>query len=273
LGTFTNTAAGLVTDIRDFKKGVSGHEITSDSSMTEKGTITKSGSSSKRFTTAVGNLSVSVIGHSLKAPVALFYNVANGFHNAPAVFLSDPTVRVYPPITGLTSGLVRSGREFSLGLYDAVTGLVVLPYIGYSNSASKGQSSAVGLVKGVGKGIGGLVLKTGAAVAGLPGYGLKGLEREVERWWRGSDAFQHGEDTVITRAKDYVRNLQSAEEGGASGVSRMWDDSKGAGLEKRIVERRVWEGYRHLKELRGMDGSEASEKEICEKWDMLLKEL
>jgi hypothetical protein len=261
-----------VTDLRHFKKDVSQSAGPRDTSTTEK-TTTQTDSSSKRVKTAMGNLTGSIIGHGLKAPVALFYNVANGFHNAPSVFLSDPTVRVHPPITGLTSGLVRCGREFSLGLYDAVTGLVLLPYIGYNDAARKHQSSAAGLVKGIGKGIGGLILKSGAAVAGIPGYGLKGLEREVERWWRGSDAFQHGEDTVIKRAKDYVRNLQSVEEGTAPMNPSMWDDSKGAGLEKRIVESRVWEGYRGLQELRGMDGSGAIELEMCRNWDKLMAQL
>ncbi|KAF2427854.1 UDP-Glycosyltransferase/glycogen phosphorylase [Tothia fuscella] len=280
VGTITTTFTGLVTDLRDFKKDISppAHTPTDTSPPGKTLTPRTTDPSTRRITKALANLGVSLVGHSLKAPIALFYNVANGFHNAPAVFLSDSTVRVHPQITGLTSGIVRSGQELTQGLYDAVTGLVLQPYTGYKQSSSKGESRATGLAKGLGKGIGGLVLKTGAAVSGLPGYSLKGLERRVERWWRGSDAFQHGEDTVITRAKEHVRSLQSVGEnargdGSRSDSAGMWDESKGAGLEKRILESRVWEGYRQLNESRAMAGSDALEKEICERWDRLMAQL
>jgi len=39
----------------------------------------------------------------------------------------------------------------------------------------------VSLSKGIGKGFGGLVLKSGAAAFAIPGYTLKGLERQLEK--------------------------------------------------------------------------------------------
>jgi sterol 3beta-glucosyltransferase len=39
------------------------------------------------------------------APVALFYNLANGFHNAPNFILHDRTVRRKDNITGFGSGV------------------------------------------------------------------------------------------------------------------------------------------------------------------------
>ena len=58
-------------------------------------------------------------------------------------------------------------------MYDGVTGLFLQPY----NGARK--NGAVGLVQGVGKGIGGFVLKDLAAVIGPFGYTLKGVHKEM----------------------------------------------------------------------------------------------
>lgn len=50
------------------------------------------------------------------APVALFYNVANGFHNAPNFVLSDHTVRRRDNITGFQSGVRVAAEVGSLSL-------------------------------------------------------------------------------------------------------------------------------------------------------------
>jgi hypothetical protein len=47
-------------------------------------------------------------------------------------------------------------QEFGLGFYDGITGLVTQPLKGAE------KEGAAGLLKGIGKGIGGLVLKPGA---------------------------------------------------------------------------------------------------------------
>jgi hypothetical protein len=130
----------------------------------------------------------------LKLPVALFYNLANGLHNAPSFLLNDDTVRRRPNITGLGSGFKVAGKELTFGVFDGITGLVYQPYLGAikgyrsvntgSNSVESGGSISRGLTgfgKGMGKGVGGLVCKTGAAAIGLPGYTLKGLERQLEK--------------------------------------------------------------------------------------------
>ncbi|KAF5018680.1 hypothetical protein F66182_9326 [Fusarium sp. NRRL 66182] len=109
---------------------------------------------------------------SAKAPVAFFYNVANGFHNAPSnVF--DVDVRHRDEITGLRSGFKTAGKEFYLGVWDAFSGIVTKPY---EDTKTMG-------VKGLGRGLlrGGLGImgNLGAAFFGLPGYTLKGLEKEL----------------------------------------------------------------------------------------------
>jgi hypothetical protein len=284
IGTFTNTAAGLVTDFRHFGKELApstsplthypsknaNTESTSDSelSLGIRGNSTKK---THKKRTAVLDLTGSIIGHALKAPVALFYNLANGFHNCPAVLLSDRTVRSYPQVTNLSTGVKRSGKEFTFGLYDAVTGLFTQPYYGYIDSQSRHQSHALGTLKGLGRGLGALVLKPCAAVTGLPGYTFKGLEREIERWWQGSDAFLHGESEILGIAKDQVRNRLEVEAGERTRVQMLWDDAKGAGMGKRIVERRVWQGYRELHEMRLGTEADAMEKRILDRWDQIVK--
>jgi hypothetical protein len=278
IGSFTNPVINLISDCRQFKKDWSGPpaQNTAKSLGEANGELAKNSEvkiiqthNSKRRRTAVANFATSVLGHSLKAPVAFFYNLANGFHNCPAVLYSDHTVRSYPPITGLSSGLVRSGKEFGFGLYDAVTGLVTQPYLGYKEASNKNESRGVGILKGVGKGFGGLLLKPGAAVTGIPGYGFKGVERRIERWLKGSDVFLHGETGILQAAKDQVKNEIQMARGERSRVQMMWDDSKGSGMGKRILERRVWQGYREIMEMRAKEDWSIFEQDILDRWDKL----
>ena len=107
-----------------------------------------------------------------KAPMDLSLAIAQGFHNAPRLY-GDNTVRTPPRISGFHSGLRAAGSEFTFGIYDGVTGLVLQPYHGAR------KNGALGFVQGVGKGIGGFVLKDLAAVIGPFGYTLKGVHKEL----------------------------------------------------------------------------------------------
>lgn len=109
------------------------------------------------------------------APVAFFYNIANGFHNVPSFLFNDETVRRRDNITGLGSGVKVASKEFTLSLFEAITGPVVLPYKGAKASGPSGFG------KGIVAGLGGLVFKSGAAAFAIPGYTLKGLERQLEK--------------------------------------------------------------------------------------------
>ncbi|KAG9230525.1 hypothetical protein BJ875DRAFT_384927 [Amylocarpus encephaloides] len=111
----------------------------------------------------------------LKVPVSFFYNLANGFHNAPSFYFGDETVRRRDNITGLGSGVKVAGKEFAFGLYDGITGVVTQPYNGAV------RDGTIGFVTGVGKGAGGLVFKTCAAAFSLPAYTLKGLEKQFQK--------------------------------------------------------------------------------------------
>jgi len=99
--------------------------------------------------------------------------VAQGFHNAPRLYGDE--VRHPYRITGFHSGLRAAGKEFALGVYDGFTGIVSQPYHGVKDEGVKG------FVKGLGRGVAGSVLKTSAATAGVVGFTLKGVHREVRK--------------------------------------------------------------------------------------------
>ena len=109
-----------------------------------------------------------------KAPMDLSLALARGFHNAPRLY-GDSTVRRPTRINGMKSGLRAAGREFTYGIYDGWTGLMKQPYQGAK------EEGAIGFAKGLGKGVGGWVLKDFAAICGLPAYTLKGLHREITK--------------------------------------------------------------------------------------------
>jgi hypothetical protein len=66
-------------------------------------------------------------------------------------------------------------QGFVLNLYDGFTGVITHPY------RDTRKDGVAGLGKGIGRGAGGLVLKTMAAVFGLPAYTLKGVEKQFEK--------------------------------------------------------------------------------------------
>ena len=107
-----------------------------------------------------------------KAPMDISLAVTQGFHNAPRLY-GDSTVRTPRRVQGIKSGLRAAGEEARFGIYDGFTGLVKQPYNGAKDEG------ALGFVKGVGKGIGGLVLKDISAVWGIPAYTMKGIHQEI----------------------------------------------------------------------------------------------
>jgi UDP-glucoronosyl and UDP-glucosyl transferase len=118
-------------------------------------------------------------GHSGKAllqmPIDFWYALALGFHNAPRLY-GDGSVRPTPHIiTGFRSGLKAAGTGFAYGFSDGIIGLVRLPRHDIE------EDGAIGLVTGLGKGIGGLVLKPISGVVGLCGYTAKGVETGVRK--------------------------------------------------------------------------------------------
>ncbi|KAF8544877.1 hypothetical protein BDD12DRAFT_771811 [Trichophaea hybrida] len=112
-----------------------------------------------------------IVGTGLRSPMDFTLGLAQGFRNAPKLYGDE--IRPETRVTGFHSGLKAAGKELSLGLYDGITGLVTQPIKGAK------EDGAGGAIRGIGKGISGLVLKSGAGVWGVPGYAMKGIHREI----------------------------------------------------------------------------------------------
>lgn len=93
-----------------------------------------------------------IVTTGVKSPMNFCLGLAKGFRNAPRLY-NDDMVRPTEKVTDLQSGLKVAGKEFTFGLYDGLSGMVTQPLKGAQ------KEGAVGLAKGFGKGIGGLVLK------------------------------------------------------------------------------------------------------------------
>lgn len=93
-----------------------------------------------------------VVETGFKTPMNFCMGLAKGFRNVPKLY-NDDTVRKQEKVTGIGSGLKVAGKEFGFGLFDGVTGLVTQPLKGAE------KEGASGLIKGFGKGIGGLMVK------------------------------------------------------------------------------------------------------------------
>ena len=113
-----------------------------------------------------------IVETGLRTPMNVTMGLARGFRNAPRLY-NDDTVRREEKVTDFASGLRIAGKEFGLGMFDGISGLVTQPLRGAE------KEGAAGLMKGFGKGVGGLVLKGGAAVWSLPAYAMKGIDAEI----------------------------------------------------------------------------------------------
>ncbi|KAL8952864.1 MAG: hypothetical protein Q9222_001256 [Ikaeria aurantiellina] len=115
-----------------------------------------------------------IVGAGLKSPMDFTLSLARGFHNAPRLY-GDESVRHPDKVTGIQTGLKAAGKEFKYGVYDGVSGLFTQPIHGAR------QDGVAGFIKGVGKGIGGLLLKPQAAFFSLPAYTMDGIYKELQK--------------------------------------------------------------------------------------------
>jgi len=96
-----------------------------------------------------------VVTTGARTPMNFCLGLARGFRNMPRLY-NDYTIRPVEKVTGVGSGVVVAGKEFGYGLFDGITGLVTQPLKGAE------KEGVQGLVKGFGKGIGGLIAKPAA---------------------------------------------------------------------------------------------------------------
>lgn len=120
-----------------------------------------------------------IVSAGVKSPMDFTLSLAKGFHNAPKLY-GDETVRKSDKVVDLQSGLKAAGKEFGYGFYDGITGLITQPLAGAR------KEGAAGFIKGAAKGFGGLILKPGAGIWGLPGYTAKGIYAEISKHFGSS---------------------------------------------------------------------------------------
>ncbi len=139
--------------------------------------------------------------------------IAQGFHNAPRLY-GDETVRRPVRISGIHSGLKAAGHEFIYGIYDGWTGVILHPYRGAR------RNGAIGFVKGVGKGVGGFVLKDLAALIGPFGYTLKGIHKELQKGRQPTHFIQKAR--IIQGLQDRGHLTESERKAADEAVERGW---------------------------------------------------
>ncbi|CAM1507774.1 Fc.00g046220.m01.CDS01 [Cosmosporella sp. VM-42] len=110
----------------------------------------------------------------VQSPMEVSMSVTRGLQNLPKLW-GDDTVRRQAQVNDFTSGAKAAGKEFGLGWYDGVTGLVTHPWKGAQ------KDGASGFLKGIGKGMGGFLTKPSAAAVGVTGYLMKGVHKEVQK--------------------------------------------------------------------------------------------
>ncbi|KAI5211608.1 UDP-Glycosyltransferase/glycogen phosphorylase [Aureobasidium subglaciale] len=267
LATLGSTAVGYKTCVSRLNRDIKGP--TSKDSVAPKvlfdGQVATDGSGNTLK--SIGRFGASIGGKILQFPIDLLYNVTNGFHNAPAHSMGDRTVRMRNEITGIRSGLKAGAEEVCFGLHDAKTGVVTQPIHGFE------QDGAVGLVKGVGRVVGGLVCKSVAGTLGLPSHTLKGLARSIRRGWRDSDAAPDEEAIVFLRQLEHLESVSgqkgSADHTQAIALSYVGKAS-GNGVMRMVRRRRGWQNYIELLQLRQDPQLAAhTEQDVLSRWGSL----
>jgi hypothetical protein len=183
----------------------------------------------------------------VKAPMDVTLAIAQGFHNAPRLY-GDSSVRPPRRISGFHSGVRAAGEEFIFGVYDGVTGLVRQPYHGAR------EEGPVGFIKGMGKGVGGFVLKDLAAIIGPFGYTLKGIHKEFQKgkepskFIRRARMLQGQQETQNLSPEDQEHILQTLDRGWT--VFLEWRKFMGRKKEDGVIgrveyvrEKKKWREY------------------------------
>ncbi|KIW11297.1 hypothetical protein PV08_10597 [Exophiala spinifera] len=196
------------TEIENVKEGVGSNQDRDDAKKSTSGRQSSSGHNNDIDGNAnvpagskdVGSSQIlKSAGHLSKAiasiPMDFCLGMARGFQNIPIAY-GDKSQRSRPKVSGVLTGVTVGVKELVFGLYDGVTGVATQPIQGYK------ENNIGGLVAGVGKGLGGLILKPGAGICGLPGYALQGLSQEIHK------AFGENVESRIALA----RALQGREE-------------------------------------------------------------
>ncbi len=99
-----------------------------------------SSSSSLSFALATSQSFDRILETTLTAPMAFTLGMIKGFRNAPTLY-GDTTARPATKVTGWQSGIRAAGKEFGLGMYDGLSGMVTQPYQGARREGGLGRGS------------------------------------------------------------------------------------------------------------------------------------
>ncbi|OGM45051.1 glycosyltransferase family 28 [Aspergillus bombycis] len=152
-----------------------------------------------------------VLNWVVEVPMGVTLLFSQFTHNAPRYY-NDRTVRELPEVIGVRSGFVAAGKEFGYSWYDGVTGVVTQPSRGWKDGGLGGMS------KGIGKGLGGLILKPQAGIWGLIGYPLNGVHRAIEHSY-GADRQGY---IVRSRIRQGVAEAKAASQEERMAVLENW---------------------------------------------------
>ncbi|KAF5022977.1 hypothetical protein F66182_4975 [Fusarium sp. NRRL 66182] len=156
-----------------------------------------------------------VVTTGARTPMNFCLGLARGFRNMPRLY-NDDTIRPVEKVTGLGSGVAVAGKEFGYGLFDGLTGLVMQPLKGAE------KEGVQGLVKGFGKGIGGLVAKPAAGFWGIPAYTMQGVNAEIARFFTKSVQNY----IISSRAVQGQHEMSEAAPGERDDVVKRWENFK-----------------------------------------------
>ncbi|KAF0645288.1 hypothetical protein FPSE5266_00805 [Fusarium pseudograminearum] len=154
-----------------------------------------------------------VVTTGARTPMNFCLGLARGFRNMPKLY-NDETVRPVDKVTGVGSGIMVAGKEFGYGLFDGITGLVTQPLKGAEKEGMQG------LIKGFGKGIGGVVAKPAAGFWSIPAYTMQGVDAEITRYFSKSVLNY----IVSSRAVQGQHEMQEATPGERNDVVQRWNN-------------------------------------------------
>ncbi|KAG4433698.1 hypothetical protein IFR05_010807, partial [Cadophora sp. M221] len=134
---------------------------------------------SKKKTHPAGNMAVAsinslgrvVVSYSKGVLVDIPLAATEGMRAVPRLYGGE--VKEHAPITDWKSGSSVAGKNFVSGIYEGFTDIFVQTYKG------KEAEGAVGVAKGLSKGLLSVTMKTGAATIGLVAYSSQGIYRSI----------------------------------------------------------------------------------------------
>ncbi|OBR10191.1 Glycosyltransferase family 28 domain-containing protein [Colletotrichum higginsianum IMI 349063] len=164
---------------------------------------------------AAGTSVSRIVTTGVKTPMNVCLGLARGFRNAPRLY-NDDTVRPPEKVTDFASGVRIAAKEFGYGMFDGIGGLVTQPLKGAE------KEGVPGLIKGFGKGIGGLIFKPASAVWSVPAYTMQGVHATLR------NAFSTSVQNYIiaSRMKQGQMEMEAAGMAEREDVVARWNNVK-----------------------------------------------